>query len=112
MIHVSKTESQRIQATHHDPSLEQTITMVMEELVCSIPTIETLTRDDAYELWQKAVYVTCVAEVYTMKLLSRYKQLAPREPDSTSDSAKLIAAIAARGINLEDLIKSLSDKNK
>ena len=93
-------------------TIEQLITNFMQEVVVPNDKIPTLTRKEAYELWNKAVYVTSVADVWALKLLDHYKKLSRlNEPKQDDLYTKLIAGLSKKGIKIEDIINSLSEKS-
>ena len=90
---------------------EQRIQNFMQELIITNDKIPTLTRKEAYKLWNKAVYVTSVADVWALKLLDHYKKLSRlNEPKQDDLYTKLIAGLSKKGIKIEDIINSLSEK--
>jgi len=87
----------------------RTVREFMELNLIKTSDIPTLTRDEAYKLYNKALYISACAEVFALELLDHYKSFTPKESTSDRDAhTKLISALVKKGLNYDDVIKLLT----
>ena len=109
MIIATDKELKTAREQNQNPGLEHIVTSFMELNIIPEQVIPTIDSTEAYNLWNKSIYIIACAEVFALKLLARYKQLTPSTDSNVNDMQnKLITAIAKKGLNINDLLKALT----